>query len=286
MFRTLTGRQPATALPPQATDCHIHLFDSQNYKDPPKGPPAPMDATIAHYESVQKWLGLERVVVVQGNAYHTDNSYLLDALDHFGPAARGVVAIEPDISDETLEAMTARGVRGARIMDLLQGAVGLDRLLQINARVQPFGWSLVVQFDGRDIREHVAKLEQIQGDYVIDHTGKFLTPVAADSAEFAALLRLIDRGNCYVKLAGCYETSQVGYPGFDDLAVLSKALIQHAPDRIIWGTNWPHNMSTSRETYPDDVHLLDLVMDWAGSPENMQKIFVEAPARLYGFDLG
>lgn len=283
MFRTLTGRPPKVALPSLATDCHIHLFDSARFQSQPNGPAAPEDALISHYESVQSWLGLERVVIVQGNAYQLDNRCILEGLDHFGEAARGVAAVRPEVGEEELHDMTARGVRGARIMDLLQGAVGLEDLLAVNARVHPFGWSLIIQFDGREILNHVGTLEQIKGDYVIDHTGKFLTPVAPNSAEFRALLYLLDRGNCYVKLAGCYETSQIGPPGYDDLAVLSKALINHAPDRIIWGSNWPHNMATSRATYPDDVHLLDLVMDWAGSTENIQKIFVSNPARLYGF---
>jgi len=283
MFRTLTGRPPQTALPALATDCHIHLFDSSKFQSQPNGPAAPEDALIAHYESVQSWLGLERVVIVQGNAYQMDNRCILEGLDHFGEAARGIAAVNTDISDKELDEMTSRGVRGARIMDIQQGAVGMDDLLAINARVHSFGWSLIVQFDGRELLNHIRTLEQVQGNYVIDHTGKFLKPVAPDSAEFQALLRLIDRGNCYVKLSGCYETSIIGPPGYDDLAALSKHLIKHAPDRIIWGTNWPHNMATSRATYPDDVHLLDLVMDWVGSSENIQKIFVSNPARLYGF---
>ncbi len=283
MFRTLTGPAPKNALPKGATDCHIHLFDSSKYSAQPGGPPAPEDALISHYESVQNWLGLDRVVITQGNAYQQDNRCLLEGLDHFGDNARGVVAIDASISDQEIDAMTTRGVRGARIMNILKGAVGLDQMLEVNARVQPFDWSMIVQFDGRDILDHVADLKQIKGDFVLDHTGKFLEPVAPDSAQFKAVLDLVDRGNCYVKLAGCYETSRVGYPSYSDLGELSKAVIQHAPDRVIWGSNWPHNMSNSAENYPDDVHLLDLLMDWAGSSENVQKMFVDNPARLYGF---
>lgn len=283
MFRTLTGPSPTTTLPAGATDCHIHLFDSSKYSRQPGGPPAPADALISHYESVQRWLGLERVVITQGNAYQTDNRYLLEGLDHFGERARGVVAIRADITDEEINAMTAKGVRGARIMNLLQGAVGLDQMLAVNARVQPFGWSLIVQFDGGDILDHLPLLNQIKGDYVIDHTGKFLEPVMPDSVEFQALLGLIDRGNCYVKLAGCYETSKSGHPSFDDVGAMSRALIAHAPERIIWGSNWPHNMARSADTYPDDRHLLDLVTDWVGSEGNIHRIFVENPGRLYGF---
>lgn len=283
MFRTLTGRAPNAPLPAKATDCHIHLFNSTKYQSQPNGPPAPADALIKHYESVQKWLGLERVVIVQGNAYQKDNRCVLDGLAHFGDTAKGIVAVSADVSDQVLEDMTAKGVCGARIMNILQGAVGLDELLAVNDRVHPLGWSLIVQFDGTGILDQVNLLRKIRGDYVIDHMGKFLTPPKPGSVEFQSLLRLVDRGNCYVKLAGCYETSIVGYPGYDDVALLSKALIKHAPDRIIWGTNWPHNMSSSPETYPDDVHLLDLVMEWVGSEANIQKIFVDNPARLYGF---
>ncbi|MCP4823391.1 MAG: amidohydrolase family protein [Shimia sp.] len=283
MFRTLTGRPPARALPPLATDCHMHLFNSAKFPPPAAGPAAPVDALIADYSSVQSWLGLERVVIVQGNAYHKDNRCVMEGLAHFGDTARGIVAVDSHISDQDLEDMSSRGVCGARIMDILQGAVGLSELTAVNERVHPFGWTLIVQFGGGDMCTHFDLLANIKGDYVIDHTGKFLKPPRPDSPEFEALLRLIDRGNCYVKLAGCYETSRDGFPAYGDLAALSTALIRHAPDRVIWGTNWPHNMSTSADTYPDDVHLLDLAMDWAGSQDNVQRIFVDTPARLYGF---
>jgi D-galactarolactone isomerase len=283
MFRTLEGRAPKISLPPGNVDCHIHLFNSAKYDHQQGGPKPPPDALISHYEQVQKWLGIDRVVITQGNAYQFDNRCTLEALDHFGGTARAIVAIRPDISDEEINSMSVRGVCGARIMDILQGAMGLAGLLDVNARVYPFGWSLIVQFDGRNMAEHAPLLERIQGDYVIDHTGKFLEPVGVDSAAFKALLTLIDRGNCYVKLAGCYETSKSGYPYYEDVGALSKALINHAPDRIIWGSNFPHNMATSALNYPDDVHLLDLVNEWAGSEATRHKIFVENPARLYGF---
>lgn len=283
MFRKLDGRPPRIALPAGTVDTHIHVFDNSKYEGQPDGPGLPADALVEHYERVQKWLGIERVVIVQGNAYQFDNRCILDALDHFGDKARAIVAVGPDSTDADIDAMTARGVRGARIMDILQGAVGLDGLLDVNARIHPFGWHLIVQFDGREMVARVPLLEKIQGDFVIDHTGKFLEPVGIDSPAFRALLGLVDRGNCYVKLAGCYETSIIGPPGFDDVGALAKALVKHAPDRIIWGTNFPHNMATSAATYPDDVLLLDLVNEWAGSDMNRQKIFVDNPVRLYGF---
>lgn len=283
MFRTLTGRPPKRLLPAGAVDTHIHIIDTARFPHHPDGPPPPPDATVQDYEQVMDWLGIDRVVITQSNTYNIDNRCLLDALAQFGDRARGIVAVTPNITDTEIDAMAAKGVRGVRIMNILQGAVGLDRMLEVNTRVNPFGWSMIVQFDGRDILQHLPALKQIKGDYVIDHTGKFLEPVAPDSAEFKALLGLVDRGNCYVKLAGCYETSKSGAPGFEDLGAMSRAVIAHAPDRVIWGSNWPHNMATSAANYPDDVALLDLVMDWAGSNENIQKIFVDNATRLYGF---
>jgi D-galactarolactone isomerase len=283
MFRTLEGRPPKISLPRGSVDCHIHFFNSAKYSHQPGGPKPPPDALFKHYELIQKWLGLDRVVITQGNAYQFDNRCTLEALDHFGDSARAIVAIRPDISEEEINNLSVRGVCGARIMDLQQGAIGLDGLLDVNARIHAFGWSLIVQFDGRDMVKHLALLKRIQGDYVIDHTGKFLEPVDVDSPAFKALLTLIDRGNCYVKLAAYYETSKTGYPYYEDIGALAKALINHAPDRIIWASNFPHVMASSATTYPDDVHLLDLANEWAGSEVNRQKIFVENPARLYGF---
>ena len=283
-FRILNGNSPRIVLPKGAVDTHIHIFDSTKYSAQNGGPGIPADALVKHYEAVQKWLGIENVVIIQGNGYQFDNRCVLEALDHFGKKARAIVAIKPNISDAEIDVMSKLGVVGARIINILNGAAGLDLLLDINARVEPFGWNLTVQFDGREMLDHMPLLEQIQGDYVIDHTGKFLEPVSVDSPQFKALLKLIDRGNCYVKLAGCYETSIIGHPEYTDVATLSKALINHAPDRIIWGTNWPHNSSNSADNYPDEVHLLNLISDWAVNDENRQKIFVDNPYKLYGFN--
>ncbi len=285
MFRTLSGRSPKISLPEGAIDCHMHLFDSSRYQGQEGGPPAPAeDALISHYEQLQNWLGIDRVVITQSNSYQKDNSCTLDALAHFGDKARAIVAVDASVSDFELQVMTQKGARGARIMDIMKGAVGLDEVLAVNARVAPFGWSLIVQFDGRTIVDRHFVLEKIQGNYVIDHIGKFLEPVSIDSAEFKTLMRLIDRGNCYIKIAACYETSKAGYPDYEDVAPLARKLIEYAPERVIWGTNWPHLMCPTAETYPDDVHLLDLVSEWAGSDANRQKLFVDNPAKLYGFD--
>jgi D-galactarolactone isomerase len=280
--RKLNGAPPRLKLPPGATDTHMHIYDDR-FPGRVGGPPKPpLPATLDDYRQLQQWLGLERVVFVQGAAYQFDNACLLDALSRFDGEAVGVAVVGPEVDEATLEDLTGRGVRGARIMHLPGGAVGMDDLLAIDARTRPFGWSPIVQFDGRDIADFLPILQAISGDYVIDHAGKFLEPAAVDSPEFKALLKLIDRGNCYVKISACYETSKIGPPGYADVGALSKALIAHAPERMLYASNWPH-VSKAIDDQPDDRLLLDLMLDWAPDEAVRRLIFVDNPARLYGF---
>jgi D-galactarolactone isomerase len=260
----------------------MHIYDDR-FPARDGGPPKPpLPASLDDYRRLQEWLGLERAVFVQGAAYQFDNACLLDALERFGEGARGIAVVGPDVSEQTLADLTARGVRGARIMHLPGGAVGMKDLLTIDARTRPFGWSPIVQFDGRDIADYMTTLQSLTGDYVIDHAGKFLEPVATDAPSFKALLRLIDRGNCYVKISACYETSKIGPPTYSDVGTLSKALIAHAPERMLYASNWPH-VSMPIDDQPDDRLLLDLMADWAPDEKTRQLIFVDNPARLYGF---
>ena len=283
--RRLGGEAPALRLPPKATDTHMHIFDDR-FSGRDGGPPKPpVAATLDDYRRLQKWLGLERTVFVQSAAYQFDNACMLDALERCtaaGGEARGVAVVGPDVEDSVLEEMTRRGVRGARQMHLPGGAVGFDDLLAINARVRPFGWHVITQFDGRKIEDYRPILEAIEGDYTVDHAGKFLEPVGPDAAAFKALLKLIDRGNCSVKISACYETSKTGAPDYADVGALSKALIDHAPERMLYATNWPH-VSAPIDKQPDDRGLLDLMGDWAPDGAVRQQIFVDNPARLYGF---
>lgn len=280
MARPLDGPPPKLKTPPGTVDTHIHFFTS-DYEGQPGGPPAPEDATIEDYAVVQKRLGLDRAVIVQSNAYQLDNRCTLEALEKMGDKARAIVCVKTDTSDAELERLHGLGVRGVRIMDL-GGALRLDQLLAVNARILPFGWHPIVQFDGRDILKRRELLEKVRGDYVIDHTAKFLEPVSPDSPEFNALLKLVDRGNCYVKISACYETSKTGRPDYSDVGALASRLIAHAPERMLWASNWPH-VSVTPENYPDDAELLDVLLAWAPDESARKAMLVDNPVRLYGF---
>jgi len=282
MPRPLDGPPPQLKAPAETIDTHIHFFSS-DYEGQPGGPPPTADATVADYAVVQKRLGIGRAVIVQPGAYQFDNRCTLETLATMGDKARAIVCVKADVPDEELERLNTQGVRGVRFMHLPGGALGLDQLLPINDRISPFGWHPIVQFDGREILQFESLFSQIRGPYVIDHTAKFLEPVSPDSAEFKAVLRLLDRGNCYVKVSAAYETSKTGAPDYADVGELAKRIIAHAPQRVIWASNWPH-VSVSAENYPDDAELLDVLLAWAPDESTRKAILVDNPAQLYGFD--
>lgn len=277
----LDGPKPALKAPKGTVDTHIHFFDGQ-YPGAPGGPPPMADCTPDDYRRVQARLGLDQLVVVQPNAYQFDNRCSLDALRAFGKDARAILCLHGTETDAELQALHDEGVRGARIMDLPGGASKLDRTLDLAARIAPLGWHVITQFDGRGLKEHAKILDRIEGDYVIDHTAKYLEPVSTDDPAFHELLRLVDKGNCFVKLSALYETSKSGPPFYEDVGVLARALIEHAPDRMIWATNWPHNGRTA-ENYPDDANQLDCLSQWTDSAAVIQKILVDNPRKLYDF---
>ena len=279
--RPLDGPAPRLKAPPGAIDCHTHFYLA-GFAPQAGGPPIAELATPADYAIVQKRLGLERVIVSQANAYQFDNGSTLAALDQFGvKKARAIIVVAPDTPLAELKKLDARGVRGARIMDLPGGAVRISQLEPVERLIRELGWSLMVQFNGRDIERYYDTLDAIETKYVIDHFGRFMPPVPADDSRVDMILRLIDKGNAWFKIAGAYEISETGGPDFADIAPIAKRVIAHAPERIIWGSNWPH-VGVPRERYPDDAALLDLLLDWAPA-DTHRKILVDNPAALYGF---
>ena len=282
MTRKIKGIAPQTKLPIGSIDSHMHIYNP-NFPSQPGGPDCPSDfAGVSKYREVQKWLGLERVIVTNANAHQKSNDCLLYALAKFGDSSRGIACIRPDTCEKTLESYHQKGVRGARIMNL-GGATRLNDLLAVDQLTQPLNWSCIVQFDGNQLAKHASLLDQIQGNYVLDHHGKFFESISVDGPELKQLFNLIDKGNCYFKLAACYESSTSGYPHYQDVADIAKAVIAHAPERVLWGSNWPHVSSRSPDQTPCDAELLDTVCSWIPNQKALEKIFVENPAKLYGF---
>jgi D-galactarolactone isomerase len=275
----MTG--PKLIVPEGAVDTAIHVYHAA-VASAPGGPPVPGDFTESAYRAVQRRLGLSRVVVVQPNAYQDDNRVTLDAIRKLGPGAKGIGVVKPGVADAEIERLTKGGIVGQRIFQMQWGAVGFDRMHEVMARVHPFGWIASIQLDGRELPRWEDTIKRLPDRFVIDHIGKFLEPVAPEHESFKSLLRLVDTGRCWVRLAAAYETSKTGAPGYEDVSKLARALVKHAPERMVWASNWPHP-SAPKDKVPDDADLLDLLLDWAPDESMRRKILVDNPAELYGF---
>jgi len=277
-----SGGSPKFKAPPGTCDCHMHFYGPKDrYPEAPTSPfPAP-DAPVAAYRKVMARLGVDRVVVVQPSAYGKDNSCTLDAMRELGDCARGVAVVDSSVSDDELDSMTRAGVRGIRFHMLKGGVLPWEILEIMAARVHEFGWHVQLQMDGRLLPDREDMLRRLPGTLVIDHTGKFLEPVAPDHPGYRCLLDLVDSGRVWVKLSAPYETSKAGAPYFDDVGVLAKGLIAAAPERMVWASNWPH--PSAQDNLPDDAGLLDVLPYWAGDDGLARRILVDNPVQLYGF---
>jgi len=273
--------RPRLAAPPGACDTHMHIYD-RAVPSAPGGPALPGHFPVAAYREVQSRLGLERVIVVQPNAYQDDNRVTLDAIGALGPNAKAVGVVRPGVSDAELDRLTRGGVVAQRIFQLPWGAVGFAQMDEVMARVHPFGWHANIQLDGRELPRYEESIRRLPGRFVVDHNGKYLEPVAPDHESFKSLLRLLDTGRCWVKLSAPYETSKAGAPRYEDVGRLARALVTHAPERMLWASNWPHP-SAPKDAVPDDADLLDLLLEWASDDATRRRILVDNPAELYGF---
>src|SRR3954462_2114779 len=267
-------------VPKGACDTHLHFYDEKLPAAP--GTFLPGRFTVEQYRAMQQRLGLERVIVVQPNAYADDNTVTVNAIRTLGEGAEGVVVVKPDVKDAEVERLTKAGICAVRIMTLHGGMLGLDVMDAVMARVHPHGWHANIQLDGRELPKYEAQIKRLPSKFVIDHTGKFLEPVSVDHPAFRSLLNLVDTGRCWVKLSAPYETSQTGAPRYEDVSRLARALVKHAPQRMLWASNWPHP-SARKPAPPNDEDLLDLLADWAPDAAVQRKILVENPAELYGF---
>jgi D-galactarolactone isomerase len=259
----------------------MHFYDTRFPKHP-DGPPLPGNFPVAPYRELLARLGIERVVVVQPNAYQDDNRCTLDAIAQLGGNAKGVGVIKRGASDAHIESLTRGGICGIRFMTFPGGALHWDVMDELASRVHNFGWHSVVQLDGRTLPEREAQIKRLPGRFIIDHVGKYIEPVPPDHAAFKSLLRLVDTGRCWVKLSAPYEVSKTGAPRYEDVGALAKILVKTAPERMLWASNWPHP-TAPKDNMPDDVNLLDILLDWAPDEAVRRRILVDNPAELYGF---
>jgi D-galactarolactone isomerase len=282
---SLGSRPPKLIAPTNACDCHHHIYDARFPVSPHWTQGFPPGSTVAEYRLLQKRLGTTRNVVVQPSTYGVDNRCTVDALKQFGRQARGVVVIDAATKDAELLEMSAAGVCGIRVNFVTPqpwGKTTSEMLASLGQRVDKLGWHVQILMKGEQIVEHETVIRSLPNRVVIDHLGRIPEPEGLAHPGFAAVRRLIDTGRVWVKLTEPYEDSKIGPPTYSDTSELARAYAQAAPERMLWGTDWPH--PTQPGVKPDDANLLDLLSDWAPAEAIQTRILVTNPIEFYGFD--
>ncbi|MEN9538026.1 MAG: hypothetical protein RLZZ126_261 [Pseudomonadota bacterium] len=270
---------PRQVMPALACDCHHHIYD-RRYPAHPSATLLPDDASVTDYRLLQQRLGLQRNVVVQPSTYGVDNRLLVDALKAFGPSARGVAVVNTSVTDAELQSLHAAGVRGIRFNLSFLVGITADMMLPLSQRIAPLGWHLQVNGTADRLLAVSEVLQRLACPVVFDHMGQLPQPAGTAHPAFALYTRLLEQGRAWFKLSGAYLTSQK--PDLSDSGAVARALIARAPDRMVWGSDWPHPTKKANEK-PDDALLLDHLQDWAPTASLREKILVSNPATLYGF---
>ena len=289
-------------LPPHACDCHTHVY--ANPRRFPLAPDRVYTPEVVEAEELvafHKRLGFERVVVVHPNTHGTDNSVSLYAMSIYGPNARGVALIDRRTSDFDIESMTKAGMRGARINlrmkpgDETDTAAGRTLFQALAEQVRKHPWHIQMFTSLPVIQAIVDLVRDCPVPVVFDHFGGLDASLALNQPGFPDLIALVRAGNVYVKISAAYRSSNQS-PDYPDIAPFAKALIAASPDRILWGSDWPHPTGVTppgRRTTDvtpmkqiDDEALLNQLAVWEPDPAIRQKILVDNPARLYGFYSG
>lgn len=276
---------PPTAFvpPPGACDAHCHVFGPEaQFPFAAARSYTPPDAGVDKLEQLQSRLGLQRAVLVQASAHGTDNRAMVDALRRGGGRFAGVAMIDDSTTDAELRDLHYAGVRGTRFNFVahLGGAPDLDHFRHVVERVAPLGWHIVLHFDAKDLPGHAEMLDRMPTPYIIDHMARVDASAGVEQAPFQTLVELMDDERCWVKVSGAERLTADGSPPYDDVVPYARALIAAAPDRVLWGTDWPH---PNVRHMPDDGDLIDLLAAFAPDDETRNRILVSNPERLYDF---
>jgi predicted TIM-barrel fold metal-dependent hydrolase len=260
----------------------MHIYDD---RFPPARPAArhQADAHAGAYRLLQQRIGTTRTVIVTPAAYGTDNRVTLDAISQLGPSAtRGIAVVQPTVTDAELARLHAAGTRGIRfsVYDPQTAALSVDMMEPLSRRVRQLGWHVQIHMRADQIVQCASLLERLPSPLVFDHMGRLPQPAGISHPAFAVLRRLIDRGQTWVKLSGAYQESRVGAPSYSDATGVARAFIEAAPERMVWGSDWPHPTENHK---PDDAVLFDLLALWVPDENTRHRILVENPETLFGF---
>jgi predicted TIM-barrel fold metal-dependent hydrolase len=273
-------RKPAFALPPDATDAHCHVFGPGDvFPYAPNRRYTPADAPKEMLKALHDHLGISRAVIVQASCHGSDNRAMLDALawrpDHY----RGVAILDQNTPGTDIPVMHRAGVRGARFNFVrhLGGSPDMTVFANILRRIKPMGWHVVLHVDAPDIVPLSDMMRALTLPFVIDHMGRVPAKDGVDQKPLQALLDLAKLERCWIKVSG---SERIDMPPYDEAAPIARKIVEACPDRVLWGTDFPHPNSTHEA---DEADLVDLLPKIAPDPALQKKLLVDNPARLYGF---
>lgn len=275
-------RRPAFALPRGTCDCHVHVFGPQaQFPFSAARSYTPEDCTAEDLDRLHATLGIDRAVIVQGGAHGTDNRVTLAALDRAPERRRGVAVIPAGLPRRTLEDMHSRGMRGCRMSTVVSGGASFAHLEGLAAQTFDLGWHLVLHFHrSAELIDVAPLLQRVRSPFVLDHLARIDARDGVSSPAFVMLMRLLDTDRCWIKLASLYRLSAEPYPHLDMLPMIAR-VVALRPDRIIWGSNWPHPICPV--PMPNDGDLVDLISLWLPDETTQRLALVDNPAALYGF---
>jgi predicted TIM-barrel fold metal-dependent hydrolase len=276
-------KKPKFALPAGTCDAHCHVFGPASvFPYAPERSYTPPDAPKETLMALHRFLGISRSVIVQASCHGADNRATLDAIAASTGRYRGVAIIDESIGDKELHALDDGGIRGVRFnfVQHLGGRPDMAFFERSVARLRELGWHLVLHLDAADIPELAPMIRALPVPFIIDHMGRVKAGAGLAQPPFKALLELMKSENAWVKVCGSERVSTAG-PPFTDAVPFAQALVRAAPDRVLWGTDWPH--PNIAKFMPNDGDLVDLVPLIAPDAAHRRKLLVDNPARLYDF---
>ena len=263
---------PRIRVPQGACDSHMHIIGSpQAYPFTVIRSLSPPPASWNDYRTTADKLGLSRCVIVQPSFYGTDNRCTLDAVAESEGRARGVVVVDAGITTAEIARMNERGARGVRIQMVSKGGVDFEAIEAVSERIAPFGWHLQLYVDAQDLPPLAARLRKLPVHVVFDHMAHVIESNGTDAPGFRLLLDLLADGHAWVKLSNAL---------FPPSAERARILARANPDRILWGSDWPH-VAYDEASVPDDGALVDALADWVPDEPMREKVLVTNPDRLY-----
>lgn len=274
--------KPEFKVPEGAVDSHCHVFGPANkFPYSPKRKYTPCDASKEQLFALRDYLGFSRNVIVQASCHGTDNAALVDALNTVGNLARGIAFVDETVTDEELQLMDKAGVRGVRFnfVKRLVDTVPKETLKLIADKIRPLGWHVVVYFEAQDLDEVAPFLNELDMTVVIDHMGRPDVSKGVYSEEFEKFINMMESNpNIWTKVS-CPERLTLTPPDYSDVVPFARELVERFPERVLWGTDWPHPNMKSHT--PDDGHLVDVIPKIALTPELQQALLVTNPMKLY-----